>query len=111
MLTGDHWGEHCSPASLKLPLSPGDQQCTQGLALPRCQGSARILKSVWTVSYIIWKAGSGCEDVGQQEVPWDSGDSAVGGCGDVLKDRREGRKFGELDRDKYKVHEVIEESV
>lgn len=44
---------------------------------------------------------------------WDSRRclGTVGGCGDVLKARREGRNFGELGRDKYKVHEVIEESV
>lgn len=34
-----------------------------------------------------------------------------GGCGDVLKARREGKEFGELGRAKYKVREVIEESV
>lgn len=38
-------------------------------------------------------------------------DSAVGGCGDVLKARREGKESGGLGRAKYKVCEVIEESV
>lgn len=55
-----------------------------------------------TISYIRGKPSSGCEDVGQQGVPWDSGDSAVGGPGDVLKARREGREFGELGRAKHK---------
>lgn len=36
-----------------------------------------------------WEPGSGREDVGQQEVPWDSRDTAVGVPGDVLKARME----------------------
>lgn len=70
-----------------------------------------ILGSAWTISYLSRKPGSGCEDVGQQEVPWDSGHSAMGGSGDVLMARREGKEFGELGKAKYKVCEVTEESV
>lgn len=67
----------CLPQAPPLPW--GSEQSTQGLALPRCRGLAGIVKSGWTISYISGKPGSGCEDVGQQEVPWNSEDSAVGG--------------------------------
>lgn len=70
-----------------------------------------ILGSAWTISYLSRTPGSGSEDEGQQEVPWDSGDSAVGGPGDVLRAWREVEEFGELGRAKYKVCEVVEESV
>lgn len=70
-----------------------------------------ILKSVWSISYISWELGSGRDGVGQQEVPWDSRDTAVGVPGDVLKARREGWEFGELGRAKCKACEVVEESV
>lgn len=67
-----------------------------------------ILKSGWSISYVSWELGSGREDVGQQEVPWDSRDTALGVPGDVPKARREGREFGELGRAKCKACEVIE---
>lgn len=60
---------------------------------------------------VSWEPDSGQEDVGQQEVPWDSRDTAVGVPGDMLKARREGRQSGELGRAKCKVCEVVEESV
>lgn len=41
-------------------------------------------------------AGSGQEDVGQQEVPWHGRDTAVGVLRDMLKGRREGRESGEF---------------
>lgn len=67
-----------------------------------------ILKSGWSISYVSWEPGSGREDVGQQEVPWDSRDTALGVPGDVLKARREERELGELGRAKCKVCEVVE---
>lgn len=49
--------------------------------------------------------------MGQQEVLWDSRDTAAGVPGDVLKARREGRMFGVLGKAKCKICEVAEESV
>jgi len=67
-----------------------------------------VLKFGWSISYVSWEPGSGQEDVGQWEVPWDSRDTPAGVPGDMLKARR---KFGELGRVKCKVCEVIEESI
>lgn len=66
------------------------------------------LKSGCTISYISGEPGSGCGDVGQQEVPWDSEGLQWEA---VLKARREGKGFGELGRAKYKVCEATEETV
>lgn len=70
-----------------------------------------ILKSSWSICYVNWGLGSGQEDVGQQEVPWDSRDTALGVPGGVLKAKREGTVFGELGRAKCKACEVIEKLV
>ncbi|KAJ7403577.1 hypothetical protein BTVI_76160 [Pitangus sulphuratus] len=87
------------------PLPWGPQQRTQGLTLPLCQGLTRILKSGWSVSYVSRKPGSGCEGVGQQEVPQDSRDTALGGPGDVPFRGGVGEeRVGELGRAKCKVN-------
>lgn len=49
--------------------------------------------------------------MGQQEVPWDSRNTAARVPGDVLKARREARMFGVLGKAKCKVCEVVEGSV
>lgn len=68
-----------------------------------------ILKSGWSILRQPGARHCG-EDVGQQEVHWNSRDTA-GVPGDVLKARREGRMFGVLGKAKCKICEVAEESV
>lgn len=62
-----------------------------------------ILESGWSISYVNWEPGSGWRVVGQQEVPRDSRETAVGVFGDVLKVSGERRETEELGRIKCMV--------
>lgn len=82
------------PSSSPSPLGiRAEHTRTRPTPLPRVSHDSEILLDHFLCQQ---EARQGCEDVGQQEVPWDRGDSAVGALGMCWRPGGRARSLGSL---------------